>query len=128
MMNENENQVNALDALTEMSNQFTEAFELIEKEQERYWNSLTKEQQLMVFCAISRRIVEGELEAKGSYRYILYEVFGFGPEAYAPAQMAGYMTLHNSIHSASHDIDLLTAFCKKNKINSYKQKIDDFLT
>ena len=114
--------------LEDISNTFNEIYAEIEKDQEKYWNSLTKDQQLMAFCAISRRIVEGELEVKGSYRYILYEVFGFGPEAYAPAQMAGYLTLHNSIYHASHDINLLTAFCKTNKIESYEEKIRNFLT
>lgn len=116
------------DKLEEISKVFNETFDQIEKEQEQYWNSLTKDQQLMVFCAICRRLVEGELEARGSYRYNLYQVFGFGPEAYVPAQLAGYLALHNSIHHAGHDIDLLTAFCKENKIKSYEEKIRNFLT
>ena len=84
----------------------------MQKEQEEYWNSLTKEQQLMAFCAISRRIVDGEIKQKGTYRYVLYDVFGFGPEAYMPAQVAGYLSIHNAIFDAEHEADLLNAFAK----------------
>ena len=86
---ERQKRLKALDALQEFSDIFTKAMQGIEDESEKYWNSLTKEQQLDVFCAVSRRIMKGELEGKGSYRYVLYDVFDFGPEAYAPAQMAG---------------------------------------
>ena len=79
------------------SDQFNEVMKLIENESEEYWNSLSKEQQLKVFCAVSRRIYKGEIEERGSYRYVLYQVFGFGPEAYAPAQMSGYLSIHNAI-------------------------------
>jgi hypothetical protein len=76
---------------------YQEAMESFEKEQEEYWNSLTKEQQLKAFCAVVRRIYKGELVDQGSYRYVLYDVFGFGPEAYTQAQDAGYLDIHNAI-------------------------------
>ena len=38
---------------------------------EAFWKSLTKEQQLQAFCAVSRRIRKGEIELGGSYRYVL---------------------------------------------------------
>ena len=69
----------------------------MEDEQEQYWNSLSKEQQLNAFCAVVRRIYKGELEDNGTYRYILYNIFGFGPEAYVQAQIAGFLSLHNAI-------------------------------
>lgn len=74
---------------------FQDSMKDIEKEQEKFWNSLSKEEQLKAFCAVVRRIYEGELVDEGSYRYVLYETFGFGPEAYAQAQCAGYLTIHN---------------------------------
>lgn len=83
--------------LNEFAISFSERMNEIENESETYWNSLTKEQQLKAFCAVVRRIHKGELEDRGSYRYVLYQVFGFGPEAYAPAQMSGYLTIHNAL-------------------------------
>jgi hypothetical protein len=99
-MSSNEDRLKALD---EISKIFSEAMAEIEKDSEDYWNSLSKEDQLKAFCAISRRIYKGEIEERGSYRYVLYDVFGFGPEAYAAAQMAGYLTIHNSIYVGGLD-------------------------
>jgi len=106
----NEQTLKAWDELSEL---FNNAMNELEKEQEAYWASLTPEQQLMAFCAISRRIRQGELVDNGTYRHVLYGVFGWGPEAYAPAQMAGYLDIHNSIVAEGHDWNLLEAFCKR---------------
>lgn len=105
------------EALNEFSKVFNEVMDEIEKDSEAYWNSLSKEDQLKAFCAVSRRIVQGELVDKGSYRHVLYGVFGFGPEAYAPAQLAGYLTIHNSIMADDHDVRLLEAFCVKHGLD-----------
>lgn len=83
--------------LQDISNEFNQIMMEIEQEQETYWNSLTKEQQLQCFCAVVRRIYDGEIQQRGTYRYILYEIFGFGAESYTQAQLAGFLTLHNSI-------------------------------
>ena len=122
-MSSNEDRLKALD---EISKIFNEAMAEIEKDSEDYWNSLSKEDQLKAFCAISRRIYKGEIEERGSYRYVLYDVFGFGPEAYAPAQLAGYLEIHNSIHGPDHDERLLKAFCVKFGIEDADAKIRDY--
>ena len=124
---ERQKRLKALDALQEFSDIFTKAMQDIEDESEKYWNSLTKEQQLDVFCAVSRRIMKGELEDKGSYRYVLYDVFDFGPEAYAPAQMAGYMSIHNAIKDDQYDTLLLERFCKEYGIEDAEKKIQEFV-
>lgn len=67
---------------------------------EAYWNSLTKDQQLDVFCAVVRRIYQGDVKERRSYRGVLYDVFEFGPDSYAPAQYAGYLTIHNMLYEA----------------------------
>ena len=107
-----------LKAWDELSELFNNAMNEIEQQHEEYWNSLTKEQQLAAFCAVSRRIHQGELVDQGSYRHVLYGVFGWGPEAYAPAQLAGYLDIHNAIHEPDHDRRLLEEFCKKFDLRS----------
>jgi len=107
------NDEQTLKAWDEFSELFNNAMNEIEQQHEEYWNSLTKEQQLAAFCAVSRRINQGELVDKGSYRHVLYSVFGWGPEAYAPAQLAGYLAIHNAICDDDHDYRLLESFCKK---------------
>jgi len=99
-------------ALDEISRVWNEAMQEVENQSEQYWNSLTKEQQLQAFCAVSRRIYKGEIEDQGTYRWVLYDVFGFGPEAYAPAQIAGYLAIHNAIFSADHEHRLLSQFAE----------------
>jgi hypothetical protein len=91
--------LNAVDPETgkTASELFEEGLRHDDQASEAFWRSLTKEQQLQAFCAVSRRIRKGELELGGSYRYVLYQVFGFGPEAYVPAMYAGYMDIHNAI-------------------------------
>lgn len=112
--------------LKETSDFYTEAMKKLENEQEYYWNSLTKDEQLKAFCAVTRRLVKGELDDKGSYRWVLYDVFGFGPEAYTQGMDCGYMALHNAIVDEYHDIRLLEQFCKKHGIEDSDKKIEDF--
>ena len=81
----------------EVSDAYGKIMKQIEQEQEEYWNSLSKDDQLKAFCAVVRRIVQGELRDKGSYRWVLYDVFGFGPEAYVRGMDCGFMALHNAI-------------------------------
>ena len=118
---------NLQDDLSDISNAFNEAMQLVEDESEKYWNNLPKNEQLKVFCAVSRRIFEGELKQKRSYRGVLYDVFQFGPEAYAPAQMSGYLSIHNAIVDTDYDKNLITAFCKKFNIENAEEKYLEFI-
>jgi hypothetical protein len=81
-----------------LSNLVQEADSAFEKASEDAWNKLNSDTKLLLFCAISRRIYEGELKNRGTYRHVLYDIFGFGPEAYAPAQVSGYLAIHNAIY------------------------------
>lgn len=109
----------------ELNETFENVYKLIEQEQDSYWNSLSKEEQLKAFCAVVRRIYQAELVDQGTYRHALYSVFGFGPESYGQAQMAGYLALHNSIMASDHDLNLLEAFCTKHGLN--KKLAGEFL-
>jgi hypothetical protein len=91
-----------LEGLQELGKIFKETMKQIENESEAYWNSLSHDEQLKVFCAVSRRIHQGEIIDKGSYRHVLYDVFGFGPESYAQAQCSGYLSIHNAIYDGEH--------------------------
>ena len=71
--------------------------EAIKEQQEQFWNSFSKQQQLDLFCSVVRRIYQAEIVERRSYRGTLYDVFGFDADAYGLAMEAGYITLHNSI-------------------------------
>jgi len=68
-----------------------------EADMDEWWNQLSKDDQMKAFYSVVKRLVDGELTQKGSYRYVLYEVFGFDIESYMLGMMCGYMELHNSI-------------------------------
>jgi hypothetical protein len=112
--------------LSEASDLFVEVMKELENEQETYWNSLTTEQQLMCFCAISRRIHKGEIEDGGTYRWVLYDVFGFGPEAYAAAQDAGYLAIHNSIMTPDQERKLLMSFAEHMEIPNPDESVHSY--
>jgi len=88
-------------SLGEILAELSEIQEDIEKQTEadmdEWWNQLSKDDQMKAFYSVVKRLVDGELVQKGSYRYVLYDVFGFGSESYMLGMMCGYMALHNSI-------------------------------
>jgi Icc-related predicted phosphoesterase len=63
------------------------------------WGSLDNSAQMDMFYAVVKRLHQGELVDHGTYRWVLYNVFGFGPEAYEMGMRCGFLNLHNSIYS-----------------------------
>lgn len=86
--------------IDEFRKMFREHMDNIERDQEVFWNSLSTEEQLKTFCAIIRRIHKAEFIDRLSYRGVLYDAFEFDTDAYAQAQMAGYLSIHNAIVEA----------------------------
>lgn len=86
-----------MDTLTELGELQEDLEKQTEREMDEWWNAMSKEDQMKAFYSVMKRLVDGELEQKGSYRYVLYDVFGFGPESYMLGMMCGFMSLHNSI-------------------------------
>lgn len=87
----------AVSELYALADVHKKAQEAIKEQQEQFWNSFTKQQQLDLFCVVVRRIYQAEIVERRSYRGTLYEIFGFDESAYGAGIEAGYMTLHNSI-------------------------------
>lgn len=100
-----------------------------EQRSENKWNDLSKEDQLDYFCAVVRRIHQGELVDSRSYRGVLYGIFGFGPEAYAKAQEAGFLDLHNQIYAYDYEKRLLGALLRKEGVadEEIEGKVESFL-
>ena len=85
------------DALDSVRDVFQQWEDDLANERLQFWNSLTQDQQLLAFCEVVSRLVQGELVEQKSYRGILYDTFGFGLDSYVTAQVSGFMDLHNSI-------------------------------
>ena len=81
----------------ELHNSFQRWEAELEEDHDKFWNGLSKDDQLKAFCSVMRLLYKAEIEEHGSYRYTLYDVFGFGPESYVAAQLSGFMAIHNAI-------------------------------
>lgn len=71
---------------------------------DEYWNKLSYDEKLKAFHSVCKRIYEGDVKREGSFRYVLYDVFGFAPDAYLIGMECGYMDIHNYVQDgvASH--------------------------
>jgi len=66
--------------------------------------TMTKHEELEVTKAVFRAIAD-HIEGGGSFRYLIYDRLGFGPEAYAPLYDAGGMVITNFIHDAKEQTE-----------------------
>ena len=62
-----------------------------------WWNGLSEEEREEAFYAVCKRIYKAELVDRGTYRYALYDVFGFDMHMYGRGMDCGYMAIHNAI-------------------------------
>jgi len=87
----------ALDKLAELSQEMEKMRNEYEAENDAWWNGLSEKEREDAFYAVVKRIYKAELQDKGTYRYALYDVFGFDPGMYGRGMDCGYMALHNAI-------------------------------
>lgn len=87
-----------MDALHESGKEFAKAADEYQRMANSYYSGLEPEEQLWAFCSVVEKLCKGELDEHRSYRGVLYDTFGWGPEAYAVALHSGFMGLHNSIY------------------------------
>lgn len=83
--------------LKELQHAFNAYREQALREDAEWWEGLSYEDKLKAFRCVCRRIYAGDVEQRGSYRYVLYDTFGFDLDAYADGMDCGYMTIHNLI-------------------------------
>jgi hypothetical protein len=87
----------ALDALAELSQEMEKSRKIYEHDNDTWWNGLTEEEREDAFYAVVKRIHKAELQDRGTYRWALYDVFGFDPGMYMRGMDCGYMAIHNAI-------------------------------
>jgi hypothetical protein len=88
--------------MNELAQTMEEGRRLYEKHCDDYWDSLSYEDKLAAFYSVVKRIHKGDMIDKGTYRYVLYDVFDFGPDAYSVGMECGYMDLHNAIDTKDY--------------------------
>lgn len=87
-------EVEWLDMLAELGEEQEKAAASYGEEARHFWNSLSREQQLMAFAHVNRTIHHG-LKRGLSYRGILYSLFEFGPEAYGIGMASGFHEIYS---------------------------------
>lgn len=119
-----------LKELEEISRIFNEAIEESKKRYNAKWEALSDEDQIDYFCAVMERVHRGDVIEKRSYRGVLYDIFGWGPEAYMAAQCAGYLDIHNMIFDANEIFHILKKFAinhlGQEDNDDLQRKLDDF--
>lgn len=96
-MTPEEKRSKAFEELAKFSELQREAEAKYEADCDTWWTNLSYEDQLKAFYSVTKRIYLGDVKDHGSYRYVLYDVFGFQPDAYALGMTSGYMAIHNAI-------------------------------
>ena len=91
------NKEKALDKLSELSQLMEESRARYAAENNAWWNNLTEQEREDAFYAVCKRIHQAEIKDQGSYRYALYDVFGFNEGMYMRGMQCGFMDIHNSI-------------------------------
>ena len=89
--------------ISEMATHQQKAASQYENDCNSYWNSLSKDDQMMAFYSVCSRIHQGDIVEKGSYRHVLYNTFGFGFDSYLIGMECGYMDIHNEIFKSSNN-------------------------
>ena len=116
-----------MDALRDTGNAFLKAANEYQDLANSYYSSLEPEEQLWTFCAVVEKLCKGELDENRSYRGILYDTFGWGPEAYAAAQHAGFLGLHNAIYRFEDLEVVMTNTLKELEIEVDPEQLRDAL-
>ena len=95
----------------------------IKRDADRVWDSLSEDDKLYAFCKVVSLIHKGEVEERGSYRYVLYQVFGFDMGSYVPAQLSGYLDLHNLLFDGINSDARIKKFAE---FAGCENKVEDF--
>lgn len=94
------------DAWVAMSKALKEGQQRFAAETEQFWGEMSYEDQLKCFHYVCSKIHQGDVIEQGSYRYVLYDVFGFDMDSYGLGMEAGYLDIHNLISSGIDHRDI----------------------
>ena len=112
------------------SDEYKEFLEIEEKalveykqKAKEYFQALDVDNQYLLFFHITNTIFENYFKDGGSYRGLLYDKFGFGPETYSLGMDSGMFTLHNSISTPAENEERFNALIKFLKIELSKEDL-----
>lgn len=97
--------------------------ELYEQKAKEYFDSLETDNQLLLFFHITNVIFKNYFKDNSSYRGLLYDKFGFGPEAYSLGMDSGMFSLHNAISTPDEIEERFQKLIKFLKLNLSKEEM-----
>ena len=100
-----------------------ESIELYTQKAKEYFESLDIDNRLLVFFHITNVIFKNYFNNNGSYRGLLYDKFGFGPEAYSLGMDSGMFALHNAISTPDELEERFDALMKFLKLELSKKDL-----
>ena len=101
-----------------------EALEQYEQKAKEYYDSLGMDNQLLLFFYITNVIFRNYFKDNGSYRGLLYNKFGFGPEAYSLGMDSGMFALHNSISTPDESEERFNTLVAHLKLDLSKKDLN----
>ena len=96
----------ALQALSDIGQEIEAACKVYEHDNDTWWNGLTETEREDAFYAVCKRIHKGDIVDNGSYRYVLYDTFGFDHGMYVDGMNCGYMAIHNAIFDGAELVEM----------------------
>lgn len=107
-----------IEKLLEGFKEIGKALKDYDKELEQIADKCDNETKLAVTAWVFKNIVEHAMEG-GSYRTLIYDRLGFGPEAYSPLYSAGGMTISNEFDI--NQMNEIKRFVREHKIEAMKE-------
>ena len=101
-----------------------EVLEQYKQKAKEYFDSLEMDNKLLLFFHITNTIFENYFKDNSSYRGLLYDKFGFGPESYSIGMDSGMFALHNSISTPDENEERFNALVKFLKIDLSKKELN----
>ena len=101
-----------------------EALEQYTQKAKEYFESLEMNNQLLLFFHITNTIYANYFEDNSSYRGLLYDKFGFGPEAYSLGMDSGMFALHNAISTPDESEERFNTLVKFLKLDLSKKELN----
>lgn len=86
-----------LQTLSDLAQEQDSLHKSYEAHVDAWWNKLSENERQQAFYAVCKRIHNAEIKNNGTYRSVLYNEFGFGPEMYGPGMECGFFAIHNQL-------------------------------
>jgi hypothetical protein len=101
-----------------------EALEQYKQKAKEYFQSLEMNNQLLLFFHITNTIYANYFQDNSSYRGLLYDKFGFGPESYSIGMDSGMFAVHNAISTPDELEERFNTLVKFLKLDLSKKELN----